>query len=233
MAFNLDVSENLNMRYAGEKVEELQQPAIPTVVKSEYAYLMEWHDYYSPKALNKILNKGLRARVTMQPLEAGEKSFDYGTIMIPVQNQELDSDQMFEFLQEVSKNSNVEITPVTTGWTKGVNLGSNQLRPLKAQKVAMIVGDGVTPYDAGEIWHLFDQRYEMALTKLDIRNLSGADLSKYTDIILPNTRGNALDKSQTEKLRDWVRTGGTLIGYKNAARWFSSNDFMKLEFLEN
>jgi len=233
MAFNLDVSENLNMRYAGEKIDELQKPAVPTPGKSEYAYLMEWHDYYSPKALNKILNKGLRARVTMKPLKSGERTFDYGTIMIPVQNQELDSDQLFEFLQEVSRNSNVGITAVTTGLTGGVNLGSNQLRPLKAQKVAMIVGDGVTPYDAGEIWHLFDQRYEMHLTKLDVRNFSGADLSSYTDIILPNTRGNALDKSQTEKLREWVRNGGTLIGYKNAARWFSSNDFMKLEFLEN
>ncbi len=233
MAFNLDVSENLNMRYAGEKIDELQKPVVPAPAKSEYAYLMEWHNYYSPKALNKILNKGLLARVTMQPLESAERSFDYGTIMIPVQNQELNSTQLHEFLTEVSKSSNVEIIPVITGLTKGVNLGSNQLRPLKAQKVAMIVGDGVTPYDAGEIWHLFDQRYEMHLTKLDVRDLSGTNLSTYTDIILPNTRGNALDKSQTEKLKEWVRAGGTLIGYKNAARWFHTNDFMKLEFLEN
>ncbi|QED37720.1 zinc carboxypeptidase [Antarcticibacterium arcticum] len=233
MAFNLDVSENLNMRYAGEKIEELQKPVVPAPGKSEYAYLMEWHDYYSPKALNKILNKGLRARLSMQPLESGERTFDYGTIMIPVQNQELNHNELHEFLTEVSKTSNIEIVPVTTGLTKGVNLGSNQLRPLKAQKVAMIVGDGVTPYDAGEIWHLFDQRYEMHLTKLDVRDLSGANLSSYSDIILPNTRGNALDKSQTEKLKEWVRAGGTLIGYKNAARWFNSNDFMKLDFLEN
>jgi len=233
LAFNLDVSENLNMRYAGEKIEELQKPVVPAPGKSEYAYLMEWHDYYAPKALNKILNKELRARLTMQPLESGGRTFDYGTIMIPVQNQEMNSNELHEFLMEVSRTSNVEIVPVTTGLTKGVNLGSNQLRPLKAQKVAMIVGDGVTPYDAGEIWHLFDQRYEMHLTKLDIRDFSGANLSSYTDIILPNTRGNALDKSQTDKLKEWVRAGGTLIGYKNAAKWFNSNDFMKLNFLEN
>ena len=233
LAFNLDVSENLNMRYAGEKIEELQKPVVPAPGKSEYAYLMEWHDYYAPKALNKILNKELRARLTMQPLESGGRTFDYGTIMIPVQNQEMNSNELHEFLMEVSRISNVEIVPVTTGLTKGVNLGSNQLRPLNAQKVAMIVGDGVTPYDAGEIWHLFDQRYEMHLTKLDVKDLSGANLSSYTDIILPNTRGNALDKSQTDKLKEWVRAGGTLIGYKNAAKWFNSNDFMKLDFLEN
>jgi len=232
LAFNQDFNENVNMRYAGEKITDLQKPAVPVPGKSEYAYLMEWKDYYTPKALNKILEKNLRARVAMQPLESDNKNFDYGTIMIPVQNQELNSNELFEFIKDVSAEANVEIIPVTTGLTKGLSLGSNQLRALKPQKVAMIVGEGITPYDAGEIWHLFDQRYDMKLTKLDIQNFQRADLSKYTDIILPNTRGG-LGKAETEKLRDWIRSGGTLIAYKNTARWLKSNKLMELKFLEN
>src|SRR5690606_42135821 len=94
------------------------------------------------------------------------------------------SNELFEFIKDVSAEANVEIIPVTTGLTKGLSLGSNQLRALKPQKVAMIVGEGITPYDAGEIWHLFDQRYDMKLTKLDIQNFQRADLSKYTAITL-------------------------------------------------
>lgn len=94
----------------------------------------------------------------------------------------------------------------------------------------MIVGSGITPYDAGEVWHLFDQRYDMLISKLDTRDFNRTDLSKYTDIILPNSWGNALSKKGAEKLKKWVENGGTLIGYKNAGKWLNNNDILKIEF---
>ena len=233
LAFNVDFMENVPGRYVGAKIDSLEKPVISALKKSEYAYLMEWHDYYAPKALDMILAKNLRAQVAMKPFDAEGKKYDYGTILVPVQNQELNASELFDFLSEVSKKSNVEIIGVTTGLTQGISLGSNQFRTLKPQKVALIVGDGITSYDAGEIWHLFDQRYNMNITKLDTRNFGRAELGRYTDIILPNSRGKVLDKDDVKKLKDWVKDGGTLIGYKNAAEWFKTNDFMKLEFLKN
>ncbi|HSM63034.1 MAG TPA: M14 family zinc carboxypeptidase, partial [Gillisia sp.] len=233
LAFDLKFNNSVPLKYVGEKIDSLQKPAINTINKSDYAYLMEWQDYNAPKALNLILEKGLRAQVAMKTFEADSKKYDYGTILIPVQNQKMNSTDIFNFLTEVSENSNVSIGGVTTGLTKGINLGSNYFRPLEQQKVAIIVGNGITPYDAGEIWHLFDQRYDMHITKLDTRNFSRTDLSKYTDVILPNSWGTALEKKHVEKIKDWVKGGGTLIGYKNAARWFNTNEFMKLEFLKN
>ncbi|PKD20431.1 zinc carboxypeptidase [Salegentibacter salinarum] len=229
LAFNLDFAEDVKMNKAGQKIENLEKPEIETVEKSNYAYVMQWHDFYSPKALNMILEKGLRAKVGMQPFSLENKEYDYGTILIPVQNQELDKEEMHEFLQEVAQKSNVQIDGIGTGLTQGVNLGSNQFRALEPAKVALIVGEGITPYDAGEIWHLFDQRYDMKITKLDTRNFSRTDLSGYTDIILPNSWGSALDDGDIEKLKEWVRDGGTLIGYRNAARFFEREDFMDLE----
>ena len=233
LAFDMDFNNAVSLKYAGEKVDSLQKPSISGLQKSDYAYLMEWTDYNSPKALNAILDKGLRAQVAMKNFEAASKEYEYGTILIPVQNQKMNSEEIFKVLSEISKNANIELSPVVTGLTKGINLGSSYFRPIEPQKVAMIVGDGITPYDAGEIWHLFDQRYQMKITKLDTRNFGRADLSSYTDIILPNSWGNALEKRDIEKLKDWVKNGGTLIGYKNAANFFKSNEFMKLELLEN
>lgn len=234
LAFDLDFNNSVPLKYAGEKIDSLQKPSIYTITKSDYAYLMEWQDYNAPKALNLILEKGLRAQVAMKTFEADNKKYDYGTILIPIQNQKLDEKEIFNFLTEVSEKSNVSIEGVSTGLTKGINLGSNYFRSLEPQKVAIIVGDGITPYDAGEIWHLFDQRYDMHITKLDTRNLARADLSKYTDIILPNSWGkDVIESKETEKLKEWVKNGGTFIGYKNAANWFESNDFMKMELLKN
>ena len=233
LAFNVDFSEDASMKYAGQEIEKLTKPAISTPEKSEYAYLMEWHPYEAPKALNEILNKGLRAKVAMQQFWAGDEKFDYGTIMVPAQNQKMTPDEIFDVIEKVSKSANVEISAINTGLTGGVNLGSNQFRALEPQKVALLVGDGITPYDAGEMWHLFDQRYDMKITKLDLSDFMRADLSRYTDIILPNSWGSAVGEKEAEKLKEWVRNGGTIIGYKNAANWLDNNEFMELEFEEN
>jgi len=228
LAFNVDYEEGTFSNKTGEEVTNLQMSTPPVPQNSQYAYLMEWHDYYAPKALNMLLKKGLRAKVGMTPFELNGKQYDYGTILIPVQNQSLTAAEVAEIVKEVVSESHVTITGVATGLTKGIDLGSNQFRALEQPKVAMLVGEGVTPYDAGEIWHLFDQRYDMLLTKLDTRNFSRTDLSRYTDIILPNNY--ALDKNDAEKLKDWVKDGGTLIGYKNTGNWFDSNKLLEMKF---
>ena len=230
MAFNMDYSTNANLSNAGAEVTNLQPKQVNTITTGNYAYLMQWHEYYSPKALNAILNKGLRAKVGMKPFTLNGEQYDYGTVLIPVQNQVLNPQDLSKFLQDVAKESHIQITGVNTGLTQGIDLGSNQFRAIEQQKVAIVIGDGMNPYDAGEIWHLFDTRYQMQITKIDTRNFGRTDLSRYTDIILPNSWGSALDKDDAEKLKTWVSNGGTLIGYKNIGRWFNRNEVMKIEF---
>ncbi len=230
LAFNLEYSEAIATNKAGTVVTDLEHKTPPTPNRSSYAYLMEWQDYYAPKALNQILEKGVRAKVGMQPFSVGGNDYDYGTILIPVQNQSLSETEIYNLIKEVSEESHVRITGVNTGLTKGIDLGSNQFRSISPQRVAILVGEGITPYDAGEIWHLFDQRFDMLLTKLDTKNFGRVDLSRYTDIIIPNSWGSGLGKEEAKKLKTWVQNGGTLIGYKNAGRWFNSNELLKMEF---
>ncbi|MEL6559277.1 MAG: M14 family metallopeptidase [Bacteroidota bacterium] len=227
LAFNLDYSENASINNAGDEITNLKMRQPAAVKKDSYAYLMEWHEYYTPKALNMILSKGLRAKVSMKQFSVEGKSYDYGTIMIPAANQKYSADEIAEILDKVSKEASVDIIGVSTGLTVGIDLGSNQFRAVGKPTVALLVGDGISPYDAGEIWHLFDQRYDMKITKLDVGSLGGKDLSRYTDIIMPNGR---LGKSQVEKLKTWVQNGGTLIGFKNAGRVFNTYNLLNAEF---
>ena len=225
LAFGLDYAEGISTSNAAEKVDDLKMKEGAVSGKSNYAYLMEWHEYYAPKALNKILESGLRAKVGMKQFSMNGKTYDYGTILIPVQNQNKSIDKLYAFLQNIAKDSHVEIDAVSTGLTEGIDLGSNQFRALTQPKVAIIVGDGIRSYDAGEIWHLFDQRYDMQLTKLDTRSLNRTNLSRYNTIILPSGSINP-----TKKLKEWVQNGGTLIGYRSALNWLKRNEFIKLDF---
>ena len=231
LAFNVDYAEVQNLTHAGEKIEKLETRTGEVSGKSNYAYLFEWHEYYTPKALNAILNKGLRAKVAKSPFTLAGTRYDYGTIMVPVQNQKLDADALYDFLVEVAEGSKIRIDGVSTGITTGIDLGSNDFDPIKKQKVGILVGSGVRSYDAGEIWHLFDTRYDMKITKIDTKYFNNVDLSSYTDLIIPSSwGGSALNKKGAEKLKEWVSQGGTLIGYRSVANWLDKNELLKLKF---
>ena len=230
LAFNLNYEENESVNKLGDRISENKRNTASLPILSNYAYLMEWNDYNSPKVLNQLLEKGLRAKVGLKPFTLEGVKYDYGTILIPVQNQKLNTKELFKFIYELVEENKVRINSVSTGLSEGIDLGSRNFKMVEPQKVALLVGQGIAPYDAGEIWHLFDQRYNMLITKLDTRDFRKKDLSKYTDIIVPNSWGTSLTKSDALKIKNWIKQGGTLIGYKNIGKWFDKHEILKIDF---
>ena len=226
-SFGVDFAENVSISKAGNEITDLKMNVGSVSFKSDYGYLMPWNEFYAPKALNTILQKGLRAKVSMKNFKNGGNSYDYGTIFIPVQNQELNAAELYQFLNTVAAESHVKIAGVTTGLNDGIDLGSNNFSSITKPKVAMLVGDGVTGNDSGEIWHLFDQRFDMHLTRLDTRDFNRMNIAKYTHIVIPSSR---LEKAAVEKLKTWVQNGGIIVGYKNTASWLASNKMISLNF---
>jgi hypothetical protein len=226
LAFNLDYAEGVSMSNAGEEVQNLEMKAGTISAKSDYAYLMQWHEYYTPKALNNILSNGIRAKVGMKEFTIGGVQYDYGTILIPVQNQSKSADEIYTLLSTVAKENHVQINGVFTGLTQGIDLGSSEFKTLEKPSIGLLVGNGISSYDAGEIWHLFDQRYDITVTKLDTDNLNRANLNRYNTIIIASgSAGN----DNVKLLKEWVENGGTLIGYSSALRWLNTNEFIKLD----
>ncbi len=227
-SFNVDYAENVALSKAGKEIMNLEMPTGIVSSKSDYAYLMPWNEYYTPKALNTLLEKGIRAKVSLKNFKNGGTSYDYGTILIPVQNQSFSSTELYDFLTTIAKESAVKINGVGTGLNEGIDLGSNNFKTIKKPEIAMLVGNGITSYDAGEIWHLLDQRFDMKLTKLDVSYANRVDLSRYTTLIIPNS--SYIQKSLEEKLKTWVRNGGILIGYRNTVKWLANKKFINLKF---
>ncbi|RZN83240.1 MAG: zinc carboxypeptidase [Winogradskyella sp.] len=227
LAFNLDYAETSTSN-AGTAVTDLKYRNGGANSKSEYAYLTEWNEYYTPKFLYALLKKGIRAKASQKQFNANGKSYDYGTLMIPVQNQRLSASQLHTFLNKLAEESHLTLDAVSTGLNDGIDLGSNNFRPLEIPKIALLVGDGMTSYDAGEIWHLLDTRYDIPVTKLDTKNFSRANISRYNTIIMVN--GSGLNEGNSKKLQSWIRSGGTLIGYRRALNYINSKKLLKIEF---
>src|SRR5690606_29036766 len=114
LAFNLDYAEGVPSTHVGEQVLDLKMKPGNVSAKSDYAYVMEWHEYYTPKVLYQLLKNDLRAKVAMKQFGTKDKSYDYGTIMIPVQNQSKNADELYQFLNELAKESHVQIDAIST-----------------------------------------------------------------------------------------------------------------------
>ena len=235
LAFNInyDYTDGLSQSNISSlidnEVEDLIKPNGMVDNKSDYAYIFEPHDYYTQAAIYQILDKGLRVKTATRKFSIKGKDYDYGTYMIPVQNQELSSDEIYELLSKISIDYNVDFESHSTGITDGIDFGSNNFAIVRQPKIGLIVGDGVRSYDAGEIWHLLDTRYDIPISKLDVGNLGYIDLNKYSHIILADYSGRRINSDQ---IKEYVDNGGNLIAYRNSIRWVSDN-LNEIELLSN
>lgn len=206
---------------------------LPTVPMSQYAYLMEWDNYYAPKALYHIQKAGIRTKVFRDGMTLGDKKYQPGTIMIPVQNQVLSPEKIHAVLAEASNSSKVVIEAVNTGFTiKGIDLGSNGLTTLEMPNVAIVVGEGTTSSTVGEVWHLLDHRYGMVVNKLEANRLSRSDLSRYNVIVLGGGSYQGLGTAGAAQIKEFVQGGGTVVGIQNAINWLKGQNLVSVTYRE-
>ncbi len=202
--------------------------------QSEVGYLFHWDSYDAPKALHQILNKGLKAKVATRTAKVAtseeEIKLEYGSIFVPATRQELSGKALLDFLTQIAEENALTLYALPTGLTEpGIDLGSNDMKTLKHPRPLMLVGNGVSSYDAGEVWHLLDQRYQMPLTMVEQDNFSRVNLSDYNTIILVDGNYSALNE-QISKLSTWLSAGNTIICLGDANRWAAQNGLVNLKF---
>ncbi|MFN8887916.1 MAG: zinc carboxypeptidase, partial [Cyclobacteriaceae bacterium] len=109
------------------------------------------------------------------------------------------------------------------------SLGSPSLLSLNKPEIAMLVESGISPTDAGEIWHVLDTRYEIPVTLLPINVFNTTNINRYNTLIIPEGNYNAISESAKEKLKTWTQNGGLVIGFESAINWFQSTGLGKFE----
>ncbi|MFN8292029.1 MAG: M14 metallopeptidase family protein [Chitinophagaceae bacterium] len=234
LAFGLPVAPVTNPAGVyGKKIESAGLPAgkMPAS-RSESGYLLSWDDYYAPAALYELLGSGIRAKVVTNPFEinceGASRRFDYGTILIPVSMQSGSSNDIYAKVQELVVKYAVHTYALgTANASTGSDPGSSKMLNIPKPSVALIVGTGVNATDAGEVWHLLDQRMNIPCTLLEQTVFNRAELNRYNTIIMTGGQYNDLNK---DKLKTWVQSGGTLIVTEEAVNWASQNGITDLKF---
>tara|TARA_B100001109_G_scaffold107198_1_gene87523 strand:- start:326 stop:2848 length:2523 start_codon:yes stop_codon:yes gene_type:complete len=194
--------------------------------KSNYAYILDWDDYNAAAALNLLQKNEIITYSAFKPFSVkvnGTKSikkFNYGSVLIPVSKQNISSEKLFSIVKEMQEKYDVPVYNSESGYSiNGIDLGSNNFRINKPVKVAMLIGEGVNSYEAGEVWHLLDTRIGMPLTKIRLDQFSRISLDKYTTLVMVSGSYDQLDDKQIDKIKNWVEDGNTLITIAKGSSW--------------
>lgn len=228
-----------NMKYktvsslnTGDKIQSTDNlTTVAAVQKSDYAYIIDWDDYSAPAVLYELQSKGLVLSSSFKPfttkIEGTSKSFNYGALVLPVSLQKKSTEAIYTLLAAAQKKYQVPMYALETGYNvKGIDLGSRSIQPMTKPKAAMLIGNGVRSYEAGEVWHLLDTRMHMPITKIPMRNFDKTNFDKYNTLVMVSGQYN-FTKKQQNKIKDWVSKGNTLITIGSASKWVIDKELVK------
>lgn len=234
-SFNIEYAPLNNVKQIADLAGDILTSAIEdngnVSSEGDYALLMNWNEYNSPAALQKILAANLRAYSATQKFKIEGKNYDYGTVMIPLSDQNISKDEIISLAEKLAEDYSIHFTRISTGLSEiGINPGSNSFTKLEKAKVAVFSGDGTSSSSVGEAWFVLDQRFDMSATLLDMNNLVISDLSEYTAIVLL-VRNPVLSENSIQKIKSWINNGGTLLVYGSGSEFLIQHEFIKAEII--
>ncbi len=202
---------------------DVKMPRPPAFRGDETACVIDWRGYYAPRLLYQLQKRGFTVKVATQPItiesDGNQHSLGYGTLVVPLGEDRENLAELQTLLRQAAA-SGVASHAVKGGRTpQGPDLGSGRLSVTRQPKPLLMVGEGINTYEAGEVWHLLDQRFGIPLTLAEIYRVGSMDLSKYTTVIAVSGNYRLLGDAGTKQLKEWVENGGTLIAIGSTGRW--------------
>jgi hypothetical protein len=232
LAFGMEYEELKATPSLGEKITDLKMPVGKMEGgASEYAYVFEATGYFTPRAVNRLLQHNIRVKVATDPFyHTNGKRFERGSILVPVAGQEKMSESIQFLIQEILHNDGIDVYAFNTGLDyKGLSLGSGSFQVIRKPEIAIVIGDGINANDAGELWHLLDDRMQIPVTLLTMDVFNRNNLSKYNTLIFPPGSYNGISEASKERLKTWLQQGGVIIGFDMALNWLQNAGLGKFE----
>ncbi len=172
-----------------------------------------------------LLADGYRVAVSGQPMDAGGRRWPRGTYIVRAARND---SSLHARIERLAVESNVEVLGVGSAFSESgqFGIGSESVIDLAAPRVALVGDEGISQTSYGAVWWSLEHRYGVKFTPVSARFLAGGDLSQYNVIIVPSGSSGALGrlvgKDGADRLRAWMRSGGTLVTMGGATAWAAS-----------
>ena len=199
---------------------------------AEAGYIVKWNGLSSAKFLAALLNKKVRVRYAEQDFTTMGTEYKKGTLIITKTSNQSLGNNLRTIIETAARNAGVDVTGVSSSFVdKGFDFGSGRVRTIKAPRVALLSGEGVSSLGMGEVWHFFEQQLDYPIDLININDLPRVNLKDYEVLIMPDGNYRFLaDKIQNEQLKQWVGAGGRIVAIENAVAQLSKAEWgMKLK----
>lgn len=225
LAYNLDAAwSTSDLRVSTNQVTEMMtHPEGVENGNATYAYAIDWSQRNAPTALARLWDHGYNVRAAEKGFTREENEFSRGSLVILVGRNLHKSETIHADMAAIAEDANVVITGFNTGrMDEGSDLGSPSMRPVHEPKVALMMDSPYSSLTAGQLWFLFDQWTEFGISRIRSGDFNNIDLNSYDVILMPGMWGNGgFSESAIERIKTWVRDGGTLIGTEGTGAWLT------------
>ena len=188
------------------------------VPAARLAYLLPWGSG-TAAAVADLLQHGARIDVAGAAFTLAGRKFGMGTAIVRLAANEGVTDLQKRLAAVAAANPGVEVIPTDTAWVEeGISLGSGRVAHLKALKVAMAWDAPTSSLSAGWMRYVIERRFGQPVTAIRAGTLSNVDLRRFDVLALPSGTYSFSD-DMLRRLKDWIRSGGTLVTVGEASRW--------------
>lgn len=195
--------------------------------RARSAYLFPAARSGAPRLAFHLLADGVRVGVTTDVVEAGGRTWPRGSYLVRVARNDT---SLHATLDRLARESGVEVTPVGSAYAERAQfgIGSGAVQELVRPRVAVLGDEGVSQTSYGALWYTLDRRFGVDFTHVGWNTLGGGDLSRWNVLVMPDASpgvlAQRLGKAGTDRLREWVRAGGTLVTMAGATAWAARED---------
>jgi len=206
------------------------------------ALVFRWKNFASANFLNYLHQNKVAVRMAGKAVKVstnrGHQQLGLGDLIVPVKAQKMSRQALADLISKKVIELKLNPLQIKSGLAiSGPDLGSPSLPLLNEVKPLMLIGEGVSSYQAGEVWHLLDQRLQQNLSMMTIEQFSKQKKIDYSHLILVDGQYSLAEKTRN-KLELWLNDGGILITQSRASQWLSEQGWLsskgsKLELLED
>ncbi|MGN6418682.1 MAG: M14 metallopeptidase family protein [Pseudobacter sp.] len=216
----------LNFYVKGGSSKPASTPVAANLNTNPVAYAIKWNGISSVKVLTSLMKQKVKVRYAEQPFMSAGESFEKGTLLVTRTSNASVGNNLEAIIKEAANAAGQTYYPVGSGYVdKGFDLGSDRVRILKAPKVTLLAGDGISSLGFGEIYHFFDQVIDYPVNIVWLKDLDKEVLKETDVLIMPDGGYRSWDKAVHESLKDWVSAGGKLLAIEGAVATLARNDW--------
>jgi hypothetical protein len=172
-------------------------------------------------AAARLLERNVQVRVAAKPFRFDDHDFARGSVLVTRLDNRVVPGDVRQAIDATARELGLQAVAIGSGLGEGdlPDLGGEHFQRLEPPRIALLTRAGLNTYDTGEIWFLLDHTVGIRHSQLDAS--TEPDISRYNVIIVPDRFGGVLSGTWTNRLKDWVKAGGTLIAMNSSAAQFA------------